>query len=385
LGSSKRRFLGVQRSSHIYFGENTPFGGREREIYDYFFTNLSRPPAPGYTFPKNEKTLPRIVIRSLLGATLKYISPLTVNPYCQYWRANEYAAKIVHSQPDLDYRFDRKRDLRQLALSFCPIEWGWRHAEQFDPLIAPVVHEARALLTEVNPALRDAYEITIEEMLEQYVEDTAAGGRISACVRYQTNAQLQAMLPLLWPATRYPKHLDQPEGLVLALPPTSDSGFRISRVLVENLWRVGFVPDRVIELDDRTLFVQARMPLFPEDMIRAVAALCHDATRLEERIKARPAEPSDEVYTDDVEFNDVDYAQGVYFVEPMHGRWRVGNLEISSNKVFHAGGDARINRLVESGEPAEEFLPKILKSDYARIKKSGESFDHYCYRELSAC
>ena len=43
LDGAMRAFMTLQKNAEVYMGNNSPFGGREAEIYNYFFADLMKP------------------------------------------------------------------------------------------------------------------------------------------------------------------------------------------------------------------------------------------------------------------------------------------------------------------------------------------------------
>lgn len=357
-------FMNLQVIDLLYFGQNSLFGQRENEIYDFFLSDCIVVTAEHYEDHLTQ-TLPRQISQSL-----KYVSTITSNPYCQLWRDVEIFHRAVSLAPNRQFKFDRRTDTRELAQTLCSIEWGYRHPDKFDSASAPVVQKLYDIFTDqnINASLRDAYSATIEDQLEIYAEKTAAGGRVCACFRYASKAHCDAMIPMLTPSTRVPRTTDQPDGVALALPDSHGKELRISINLVLSLWRTGFSPVRYHQLDERTLYVEFVAPLMLDHARYALSTLRDDATNLKDRLKARVDEKEDLLFQGGV------FADCVYYIESLVGSWMFGAMANEEGDVeLLPGDDPRIDRIVESGEAAEHFLFKIMNEDHSRIMASGRA------------
>ena len=364
-----RTFMGLQGDYEFYFGSNSLYMGRDKEIYDRIMKDYMQHKA------QTQKIFGPVpdVISPGISPVMDYVQKGHINPYCQHWRWCEAFIESIRLKPDRDIYFDPVKDVPVLMWYFCPIVWGCQNALHFDPLVEPVVRCLYEFFTDpaTTPVLREAFEVTVDQQLDNYVNQTAAGGRFCACIRYDTPEQLQAMLSQLSPNTRYPVKAERAENAVLALPNPQGRNLRISLLMNRSMWSAGFLPSRVIELDEQTIYIETVAPLGTTETWLVLNSTICNVINLEQRIKARKHERTDTLA------QDATYAKGVYFIEPMKGDWRVGDLQFEEKRsaVFLPGDDAKIDKWVGSGKPVEEFLLQILNSEYERIERSDKFYE----------
>lgn len=371
-------FFEMQKVTYHYFGENTVFEGRETEIYEFFYRKLAPKIGPD--------VYPHTLLS--LGPAIDQISRMQVNPYSQIWRKDQEKFEQLSDVPDEKFNIDphvapddwlyqshMPYDPLWLARSMCPIEWAYRNPEKFDSAIKPIVEKFRDYYLNTHVSIREVYEKTIEANLVQWAEITCAGGQVSVCIEYERADQLEAMLPLLDPATRFPCKSDDPPNMVRALPLRKGREFRASYVNVMDLWKAGFQVSKQLVLGDRTLFLQFGAPLRRDRMYWPLMVLSCDVTDLEARVKARKSMQDDEIGIKKK------VGKVVYLIEPLVGKCRVGAVE---KEYAPDGGDIEfypgwlelqegenehIDGILETKD-SEQLMVDLLK-EYHLIRKEG--------------
>ncbi len=367
-----RRFMNIQCETNIYMGGNSPFGGREEEIYDYFFSDLFKP----YKRQLTEEDIYEYA-QGALRPFVKTIGGISLATHSQVCREVDRLVQGVKAQSPASYRFEKEmntgREIYELV--FCPIAWAYQHPDKFDQKLKVPIRTLYKFLTnpKVSPLLRDTFDDIVEKNLESYAEQTGAGGLVSACFQYRSKAQLQAVLPLLSPHTRYPYNADTPEDRVVGLPrPTEEKRNRTSYRAISYLWKSGFIADRVSVVDDRTLFVQFRAPLGWHCLEYSLHALRQDVTSLEARITSAKPLPKDDGKRKQ-------YARCVFVVEPLLGQSSVGASMIKGGVEFvqvTKGSDRILDKYLKRNCTLEEVLPELLVSEYSVIQEKGTSGHH---------
>ena len=319
-------FLQLQggSSSYVgaYFGENSIFSGKEAAIYEVFYSQYSG----RSRFPVEPEHGARELL-SLPGCIFYPLSRIKVNPHYVSWRfAENRFEQIKNLDPERFCKFDVDTDAQYLARSVCAVEWAHRYSEKFSPLIKPMIALSREFYTNSLPEIHSAYEQSVDAMLENWVEATAAGGTMTLIVRYDEPKHMNAILPLLDPSTRYPCEADDPPDLVRSLPLLRGRSLRISYYLVRRLWEAGFSANSFKTLNDRTLIVELPIPLSRVQLYQAVRYLIEDATDLKNRIEARKDLPGDSMSSDRRSVGDL-----VYFVKPLIGKPRIGAIRRIEN------------------------------------------------------
>ena len=363
LQNLKYKFMNLQ-NSEAYIGDNTPFNGRESEIYDFFFSDNDIP-AEGSAYIDNYISE---VIGSQFGRVIRYLGGIALPTHNLVGVHAFKLVETIRAQPKHPYIFYKKQDFQPLANVLCPIAWAYQNPKFFDQKIEEPIRQLHELFVDpnTNDVLRETFASVIDAKLKQYVEECAAGGVVSACIQYNSNSQLRAVLPLLTPSTRFPFSTDTPKGAVLPLAKgvvTESRAHRESFNAIWHLWRSGFVARRCIELDNNRLFVQFSAPILRQNVENALSALVCDLTNLEERINGK------DTLNKDLRPR---FAKCVYLVEPLVGRWMIGattgRAEEGYSQLFQ-GDDNEIDRYFEQGQSPEVVLPELLESEYERFKK----------------
>ena len=372
LGGAMRAFMNLQENKSVYMGNNSPFGGREAEIYEYFFADLMKPFKRQITevdiYVLAKRTLPQYIYD---------IGAVKLATYTQAFRAVDYYVRGVEEWTHpLDPNVNVE-DHRTYAKVFCPIAFVYKNPKNFDQRLKDPIRKLYQFLLDpdVSPLLRDTFNVAVKRSLDQYAEETGAGGVVSACFQYRSRALLEAVLPVLSPDTRYPHSVDTPEDRVVGLPTASvgDRQNRTSFRSISYLWQSGFIADRVVQIDDKTLFVQFKAPMCVGYLQNTLHALRQDLTDLEARIKAGKPLAKDAAKRKQ-------YAKCVYTVEPLVGRSMIGASISGGNTEFvqiFRGLDSEIDKYFTRKKAMEDVLLDLLESEYSRIQDKGTSCHGY--------
>lgn len=342
---------GRKNSIGHYFGNNSLFGGREEEIYDFFYKD---------NLHKENLDKPLHFLLSAGGSILNNASRMKLNSYNQNWRlSNRRFDQIMEMPAAVFSKFNGNSDCQLLAKSMCMTEWAHRNILEFDSNLIPMIKSCRKFYIHSNQGIKVAYEQTLENKLDLWVESTGAGGRMSICIRYDEPQYLDAILPFLHPETRYPCEAGDQTGLVRALPLLTGRNFRTSYNLMLRFWNAGFVVKKREILDERTLYLELLIPLGRKLLYPVLSYLSRDATNFKEKISARK-----NMAGDDISDNDSQVGQLIYVVEPCIGKRRVGAIpryvENESNSV------GRLQRWIELTEGVDTKIDKIIEHNTDR-------------------
>ena len=317
-GVSFLKMLGGWRDNNIGygFGENSLFGGRENEIYEYFYEIEGRK----LVYPVlDDESLTSLL--SLPSCIMYPMCRMKINPFYIGWRfAEPRFAEISKLSPDRFEKLDPESHVQDLASSMCAIEWAHRHPDKFDSAVEPMVALCRSFYVNTTDTFRNIYSQTIETKLDCWAESTGAGGSMTIAIQYDTPEHLEAVIPLLTYKTRYPCNKDDEEGVVKALPLLKGRNYRVSYYLIQNYWNSGFEVVRYEKTDARTLQIELCLPLGRLQLYPALNYLIVNSLNIEERLKARKNLPGDTLFEDEDPF----VGKLVYIIIPMVGEPRIG-------------------------------------------------------------
>ena len=262
LGGARRSFVKLQQNTNVYMGTNSPFGGREKQIYDYFFKKVGK---------SLNREITKEDIYALADSDLRHlikdIGVIKLAKHSQVSREIDWFVRQgVEHRTTLHHRNENNEDDNHTyAKAFCPIAIAHTHPGKFDPRLKYSIRKLFKLLgdSKVSPLLQNTFNESVTTSMNRYAEETGAGGLVSVSLRYNSKAQLQAVLPVLSPGTRFPFDRDTPEDRVVGLPIASvgNRQNRPSYRAISYLWKSGLVADHISQIDDKTVFIQFKAPL----------------------------------------------------------------------------------------------------------------------------
>ena len=364
IGSLVSSFLELQRSSLIYFGDNTVFAGREEEIFDYFVLDQDWSEK---NYPPPDDILQ--LASRVFGGTLPHVARMEINPYCQYWRSFEISRPWLQFHRDAQLSLDPVMSKR-FASIVCPFAWALNREEYADSTERQVAQRVMTFLQDptVNDSFREHCLSVIEELTDDFGAATGAGGTVSVCIKFESDAQVDGAIGLLNPYTRYPYTIGE-RGTALAMPPWNAQFSRRSVQTLLKLAETGFRANRHRVLDDRVLYFEFTMPLVRSFATSSMEALTRDSSRLEEQVRSRRIDEEDKIGAKSPPAFDA-----VFLIEPLEGARELGFVEDGCSWIgSREGVGASFEDLTGGTRSPEEYLPDVLKWRFAELKKAADS------------
>jgi hypothetical protein len=279
--------VGISANCNYTFGTNTFFQNRERDIVDalklYSRTRLnsvaesfrercSKNPEVGFFIA------PPGLIRNYLHTGV----PASANIGWMEMDAWETKIRVCPPSVTLEQYNLFKPDYDLLAAA-----WISRNPDNLDPRVVSLASRIDKLFSDARIArkIHAYYEELLDKCYQQYTDTYLPGKPVTVCVRYNDEAQLQAMLPLLSPETRYPLDPSDPEGCIKRIPELKVGDTRTSYHILHSLWNKGAVFDDIQIFDSKTLLCRPRPGA--RFSCKGFAGLSFDATDLAKKLESK--------------------------------------------------------------------------------------------------
>ena len=361
-----------------YFGQNTPFAGRESEIYEHFFKDI-----PFKLPPSRTKDIGLVnFMRPVLWDLMDYLAPHVINKYNQIWRHAELLTAFLTETDINSLQIDFETKIHAMALPMCALEWNYRNAHRYTPEIGSLLAGLHSAISseKAHPKIHQLYAQNIEQGMSSFMEETAVGGVVSVLIHYDKKAQLDAMIPLLTPETRYPFSPETYDKICVPFPRDRNSQqIRSSYKGFYSLWNNGFQANRYEIVDSKTLFVEFAASTNLRKTQTAIEVLRSDMHNCIDRLNARRVETEDHRYK-------TIHFKIVYLIVPSCGRKRVGGMPRGKlEETFDAwsevyeGDDERIDEQLKSEKNEVELLRTISNKYMDRLLEVGNKLnDKWC-------
>ncbi len=348
--TGKGHFVDLMYDPDFYFGRNTLFAGREREIQDYFFGSHSLYPLIQAGEVHSDLVSNLVEYTSGLLYQLSLVEPVKYNPFPELIveGLERVSEQIRLTREDLE-----EGDIEYLSYLVNPVEYACRYSERMPADLARLAQSARKSLRGENGdgILGSIYDEVVEEMFAKRLEYPGIGASVTLCVRYQTQKQRDSMIECLYSESRYPYGDDRPVDVVRKHPYRGE--WKASYQLIRLLWRDGFDAESHELADDRTLIIKFRASLEAENFHSCISRLHVAVEDVRGSLKSRKVLPHDEIGL-------VESCDYVYHVKPVMGRERFV---------------ARSNFNRDENSTLAEFTGEILEDD-DRLGKRRAMFDN---------
>ena len=364
-------FIGLE-----HFAQNSFLAGRELEIYDYFFKDIRAGTGNIERIIKIKENKTAEFMGWFLGSLVTLLSKHELNAYSQEWRKAESLTDYLLQSAGNHY--DHASDIEKLRIPVCRFEWCVRNLDNYNPLVQSELKKLRAAFDDerTHSIVRESYHATVTREMDSYVESTAAGGRFSVLIEYDTSEQLEAMVPLLMPETRFPFTPETYGKILTPFPNRKQHGpQRVSYNGLLGLWNLGFKADRIEVVNSRTLYVEFTGFVTLSNSVVAIDVLRSNMVKFLEKMNARKVLP------EDIEYK-TPYFKTLYVVSPVAGRKRVGAVPKGSfldsreaSKEIYEGVDSSVDKLLNSKGESIDILQSLMSDHFDGIMDSGNSID----------
>ena len=363
--------LSFLESPSVYLSQNTFFAGRDGAVHGALRGAEERFGMEGFRDFHQFVSHGLPDVRSWFGRSAP-------NQYVQAGRhLDRLGEAIATERIPKTIQFDPEAypDRTIVVERLMPLAVALRWREAFDALVVDTAERVGRLCTEtargtvLDRAWRYANGVS---RIKAHAEHHWAGAELSLAIRYPSSDHLEAIWPLLVPATRWPRREGGPsDSLVWTLTQVEEPGpNRATRALIRSLWESNFDPVEQVRLDERTLFVRLRMPAHTNLTLEAVHHLCGDMRDFERRylLKRRRR------YDDDNMQSRSNYpGRGVAVIRPLHGKVQAGGLGYDPIKVYFSGGDAALDRILRARCTEVERMDALL-GERGRLVRSSRAW-----------
>lgn len=245
-----KKILSISCDCRYTFHTNTLYNGREGDLLDAlgFFSRLrlTEITEQGTKEWNPNRLHSHLRLPEAISSYLVQCCPAKHNIA---WRLVSIWAARLRSIPDgirlSNYQCD----------DWLAIEWACRNPLLLDDRVVSLAEHIRSVLTsdQIPKEIRDHYQFLTDESYGDYLRKNHLAEKITVAVQYDNKNQVRTSVDLLDPNTRYPISGASTEAAIKCLLPHRDGDYRLSRYIIECLWKYGQEFSGHLIPDDRTL------------------------------------------------------------------------------------------------------------------------------------
>ena len=291
----------VQTDIFFYFGENSIFGKKEKQIYDHFMFEESEEFFQHLQVQIKELKFPHIRDYFGIGNMHAYLKRVNICDHNQLWRHFfAWDAKIRMAPakaPD--------GELGEGSFSLLSVNTVCSNEERFSPNVVRLCKLINSTLCDSQTVswIRNEYERLIETNQRSYAQKSCVGAKVTMCIHYSSEDQLNACIDLLDPKTRYPYHNSNEEEIYSLNH--YDGEIRVSVGVVQRLWQSGLEITEYRIGDDNKLFINCFVGFHRYSTLVGLSALIFNCVGLEERYLSKKPMYGDRCISNARDFNSV--------------------------------------------------------------------------------